>query len=353
MNQDFRDEDPYDIPQLLINLEKYFVPSEENSFAEYIQLFKGSNGTVSKEKLNDKIVSEFKNGEELDIFATLTAVKNNPEHSKFRDQILKFYSVYPSFPKNVAQISETHSAKRNFITSLVWTLYGGFTSQSLSNLLSKDNYLNPFLKFVFKQSSNALQSLSTRLLTRILPSQHSPQSFSHIWEGFVVTLPKEDQLDMVSLLLKKIGKSLWPSEDQSLAYESQYLLLSLLNSERWKNEILSKIYSALNEAVEFINEEKLIKAIHAGAIKFLSNTDGFGVSPFVLAVVSLKDTNFSYGIIKEVLDSSSFTVYSVIDDASAKVDINNIISIDSPGALKLVSIVSNESQEISSILIKV
>ena len=341
---------PHDIKTLLSELENSFTPAAENSFGVFIDLLRNTSGIRTKRNVSESVPSDFKDTEgNLDVFMMLSAVKNNEKHAAFLSQISPIFSKYPKLPSSLSEISSINSSKRDYISSLLWTLYASFTSPSLSHLLSHASFLQPLLRFSFQSPSVVLQTISLRILGKILPSQHSPQSFSHTWSDFSQQLTPEDRLDLTTLLLKRIGKSLWPGEESQTAYESQNLLVCLLHSERWRNEVIRQVLAALAEAKDSAETRSVIKAAHAGAIKFLSFSDGYGVVPFVLAVVSIQDSSSTRAIIKEIKDEKQVVVYSVINDSESTAEIKNITGVHSSG--DLLSLEHNELQDFCMALV--
>ena len=320
--------DPLNPESILSVLETLIVPAPENSFTEIIKLFKGSNGSLPKAKVPDSIPSEFKDpSEALDLFITLNAVQSLERFFAYKQELFHFFKAFPELPSNVTATKTLKLSDRGYVSSLLWILYGAFFQYDSSNTLASSENLQILLKFAFKSSAIVLQTLSLRILSKIIPSQHSPQSFLLVWNEFLPSLPKNSQLDVCDLLLRNTGKTVWDPEERNLSYESQNLLTSLIASDRWRDTVLHKIQENLLEISEFLNNSKTLKATHAGTLKFLSFAEGPAVSPFVLAVVSLKDCNFSAGVIKAVIDDKNFSVYSIIDDSSVNVEVSKITNL--------------------------
>ena len=342
---------PHDIKTFLSELENSLIPAAENSFGMYIDLLKNTSGLRTKRNVSESVPSDFKDAEgNLDVFLMLSAVKSNEKHAAFLPQISSIFTKYPKLPSNLSEISSIAAAKRDHVASLLWTLYASFTSPSLSGLLSHSSFLFPLLRFSLQSSSIVLQTISLRILSKVLPSQHSPQSFAHVWSDFSQALVPEDQLDLVTLLLKRIGKSLWKGDEAQAAYESQNLLAALLHSERWRSEVVQKVLDALAEAQAFAENRSVIKAAHAGAVKFLSFSDGYGVVPFVLAAVSMQDSASSKVIIKEIKDEKQVVVYSVVNDAESTAEISNIVGVHS--SRDLLTLEKSELQKLCGALIR-
>ena len=343
--------DPLNLPELLSVLKQEFRPAEENSFARYLDLFTDTTGLVAKEQLGEAPIAEFllEDGQ-LDLFKTLTEIRDNPKHSGYLAQLKSFYEVYPIIPSTVAGIETHREASRGYAGSLLWTLYGGFTSTCLGHALSKGEYIRPLLHFAFKSESTTIGTLASRLLSRILPSQHSPQSFAHIWQEVFTA---EEDSDIVSMLLRKIGKSVWVWDDKRLGHEIKNLLLALLTADRWKEHVTSTVLSVLEESVEYLSSCKILKAAHAGAISLLSTSESAALSPFVLALVGLRNTAFARGVIKEVIDERTFSVHSALDDTTAKVDLSNIVSIEAPAAANLFKLLHAEMPRFAELMIQI
>ena len=341
--------DPLNTQDLLVALQREFNPSQENSFSKYLNLFIGSSGLLPKELVVESPIAEFSEGGQLDIYKTLTEVRDNPKYSHYYWELRSFYTLYPRLPAKFSELEEFRKASKDYIGSLLWILYGGFTSPSLSHALSKHNYISTLLRIAFFSTSTTLVTLATRILCRIIPVQHSPGSFTHLWKDEHIG---DTNSDIVSMLLTKIGKSQWMNEDKRFGYESKNLLLALITAERWKEYVTQILISSLEEALEFLSQNKVITAMHVGAIFLMSPCDNSNLSPFVLATVTLKESSFGKGIIKEVIDDKNFMVYSAIDDTVIKVDISKITSIDSLSNVDIYPLLP-DLQKISELMIQV
>ena len=318
---------PLDPEHLLAALEGLITPVSENSFSEFLTLLKGTKGQVAKAKLPDTVPAEFKNlTESLDLYQALEAVSSIDRFSVYRQELYEFFKSFTELPANLSQLEVLKKSKRNLTASLLWILYGAFTQYEASSALALEGKLKVLLKFAFDCESVVIKTISMRLLSKIVPAQHSPQSFELIWKEFNRDLPGSG-LDMCDQLFKNIGKSLWTNDEFAMAYESQNLMTELLASKRWRAHVVAKIRKNLEEVKAALERQETIKAVHAGTLKFLAFSDSLKVTPFVLAVVQLKECSFAVGVVTEVINATSFKVYSILDDSTAQVEIEKVVNL--------------------------
>ena len=324
--------DPLNTKDLLLVLQNEFIPAEQNSFSPYLELFIGSSGLLPKETVVPNPIAEFTEGGQLDIYKTLSEIRVNPKFSHYFSELVTFYKLFPRLPNKFSEIEVLLQANTNYVESLLWTLYSAFTSPNLSHSISKDHYVATLLKLAFSPASTAAATLSLKILCKILPVEHSPVSFTHLWKE---TFLEDQNPDICSMILTTIGKNQWANEDKRITYESKNLLLALFVAERWTAYITQTLISSLEEAADRLSLNQVIEARHVGSIALMSTSDIVNIQPFVFSVVSLKESAFSKGIVKEVVDQKTFMVYSAIDDTVIKVDISNITSIESSNIYQL------------------
>ena len=326
-----------------------YNPGPESVFAPYLELFKESNGSFEGSKLKTPAEAEFLVGTQVDLYKTLTEIKSNSKFASTLAEISGVYSAYPELPNSIDAIRSLKQGTNEYSASLLLTIYSAFTSDCLPKALSHDSYIKTLVSYITSFNSITLYTLSCRILSKILPTQHSPQSFSNIW----VTLPPSSHPDLTTLLLNQIGKSLNYTEDRRFAYESRNLLNFLLQSPRWQDSILNSLLNTLESTVQHLNSGEVLNCEQAGALLFVSNNFYAAKVPFTFAAVTLKDTSFTRGIVKEVLSDGKFSVYSIVDDSSAQVEFNKVVSIDNAEGVSVFKTLGKQGAKICEYLFEI
>jgi hypothetical protein len=311
-----------DFQAILKDLQDHYIPSSENLFEKYLDLFKNHGILVSAEHLKGEFPAELllESGE-LGFYQLLTRLKTNSKFSNIFSEISSFYLNHPDLPESSKQVDENQKATNDYITALLLVIYGGFTSSYLCKSLSGAEYVKVLLSYLHNSKSIQISTLSSRILAKVLPSQHSPATLETIWKDL-----HSNHENLAQFLLNSIGKSM--TEDQRSSYEARNLLLSLVQESRWADHVYFEIQKAQVSSIEALNAGNLLDCVQIGSILVMTSNFAIGRKPFTLSVVSLKDSPFSWGIVKNVDAEGKFSVYSLIDDNSVKVEASKILSIE-------------------------
>ncbi|CAG9327548.1 unnamed protein product [Blepharisma stoltei] len=345
------------IRQVIENFNRRIKQSVENSFSKFLELFLSANepGIIIPEKIPENAPAEFKDeAGNLDFYITIKAITSNKE--KFKDyynEIKDAISMYNDLPSSCKSTSKAISGQIDFISSLLWTLYGSLGSHCLTKLIAREEYFDTLLKITFAIPSAKTILLGTRILRHIIPTQHSPQTFLPYWEK--IGKLTGNKFDFISFLLIKIGKgAIWYENESSKeislrwAYEAESLLLSLTAVERWRYEVVEVLIRTLRDGSESLMLGTPLSAIHAGALYFMAssskNFDGYGVIPTVLSQAKLLNCSLPRGIIKEIT-SPNARFYSVIEDTTITENLEKIDSIEAQINIKLNEQLDSEEKD--------
>ncbi|CAG9330088.1 unnamed protein product [Blepharisma stoltei] len=319
------------------NIVSRFNPKHQGkSFQQFIDLFELAEikGIVQSDKVQENCPSEFKNEEgNLDLYVAMHAIAK--DHNRFFDYYheLKWALLqYDDLPNSCLEVYKERKSASEYMTSLLWTIYGCFGSSTIVSLLAREEYLAELLKITFLSSAESNFALGSSILKAILPSQHSPQTLGAIW----TTLPDSESTstDFFQSLLKRIGKmTYWygfrdtKSKLFRCGYEAIVLLKEFMNIERWRGEILTTIMKSLNDACQNLKDGKALPMYQVGAIETLTilskEIDIFGNDPIELAEAKLIDSRMTRCIIRAI-DGDTVAIYSPATDETVSVNAESI-----------------------------
>ncbi|CAG9330091.1 unnamed protein product [Blepharisma stoltei] len=348
------------------NIVSRFNPKHQGkSFQQFFDLFELAEikGIVQGDKVQENCPSEFKNEEgNLDLYVAMHAIAK--DQNKFFDYYheLKWALLkYDDLPNSCLEVYKERKSASEYMTSLLWTIYGCFGSSTIVSLLAREEYLAELLKITYLSSAESNFALSSRILKAILPSQHSPQTLGAIWAA----LPhfKSTSTDFIQFLLIRIGKmTYWygfrdtKSKLFRCGYEAIVLLKELIYVEKWRDEVLTTIMESLNDACQNLKDGKALPMYQVGAIEALAilskQVDIFGNDPIELAEAKLINSKMTRCIIRAI-DGDTVAIYSPITDETVSVNVESIAylrTISNFNAMKILS--QDELQSIKDSAIK-
>jgi len=337
------------------NIVSRFNPKRQGkTFTQFIDLFELTEikGIVQGDKVHEDCPAEFKNVEgNLDLYVAMHAIAK--DQNKFFDyyhELKHALFQYDDLPDSCLEIYKERKSASEYITSLLWTIYGCFGSSTIVSLLAREEYLEELLKITFLSSAESNFALGSRILKAILPSQHSAQTLGAIWTTLPHFNTESTSIDFVQFLLKRIGKmAYWYGFRDTktklfrCGYEAIVLLKELMNVERWRGEVLITALKALNEACTNLKDGKALPMYQVGAIEALSimakQVDIFGNDPIELAEAKLTDSKMTRCIIRAI-DGDNVTIYSPVTDETVSVNASSIAylrTINNFNAMKILT----------------
>lgn len=324
-----RDYDVSNISRIQEIIASRLIRNDEQSFAKILERISQSEtpGIVDKSQIDETIPAEFKNSSgNLDLYVVLHAIsRNQAKFEGYYSELVEIYKIYDDLPSSCEEILKEKKEQSNYIGSLLWTLYGCFGSNCINSVLAREDYIEELLKLTFLSSSENTILPGARILAKVIPSQHSPESFSKVWQNLSKYLPhSERKLDFVTLLLNKVGKAAyWYNQKENTkvlnrwGYEIESLLLALTEVERWKKVVIDTICDSLVRASSLLANSQQLDLHHIGVLHFLANTsknfDQMSTIPLELSRVRLVSSNYANGTIKSI-DGHSINAYSVVED---------------------------------------
>ncbi|CAG9330078.1 unnamed protein product [Blepharisma stoltei] len=337
------------------NIVSRFNPKHQGkSFQQLIDLFEltETKGIVQSDKVQEDCPAEFKNEEgNLDLYVAMHAIAK--DQNKFFDYYheLKWALLqYDDLPNSCLEVYKEKKSASEYMTSLLWTIYGCLGSSTIVSLLAREEYLAELLKITFLSSAESNFALGSRILKAILPSQHSPQTLGAIWTTLPHFNSESTSTDFVQFLLKRIGKmTYWygfrdaKSKLFRCGYEALVLLKELMNIERWRGEVLTTIMKSLNDACQNLRDGKALPMYQVGAIEALAilskQVDIFGNDPIELAEAKLINSKMTRCIIRAI-DGDTVNIYSPVTDETVSVNTESIAylrTINNFNAMKILS----------------
>lgn len=256
----------------------------------------------------------------LDFYVSVHAMMTEEKFSHFKRQLAGFLEIYNDLPPSCAEIVSSKEEKAEYIASVLWTLYGCMSSQCLSILLAREEYLTVLLALAFKSSYERIYVLAVRLLMYVVPMQHSLQTLQSIWARTV-----DPDSDLLSQLFSWVGRgAYWTSqsvphrESLRFEYEALNLLNALYKVPRWRADLNSLVFSTLTAAAEQLGTGSSLSLVQVGVLKYVATLNpGFEDSEFLpleMTLFKLKGASIAQGTITS-LSGDSAELYSVVEDS--------------------------------------
>ncbi|CAG9335133.1 unnamed protein product [Blepharisma stoltei] len=316
------------------NIVSRFNPKYQGkSFQQFIDIFELTEikGIVQGGKVQVDCPAEFKNEEgNLDLYVTMHAIaKDQNRFFDYYHELQWALLQYDDLPDSCLEVYKERKSSSEYMTSLLWTIYGCLGSNTIASLLAREEYLTELLKITFLSSAERNFALGSRILKAILPSQHSAQTLGAIWTTLPYINSDSTNTDFVQFLLKRIGKmAYWYGFKDSkrklfrCGYEAIVLLIELMNIERWRCEVLTTIMKSLNDASQNLKDGKALPMYQVGAIEALAilskQVDIFGNDPIELAEAKL--TYYKARCIISAIDGDTVDIYSPVTNETESVN---------------------------------
>lgn len=337
------------------NIANKIIPRKEKSFTHYIQLFDKSEtkGIVPKDSLDSEVPNEFLNSSgNLDFYVAMHAIaKDQNKFFNYYHEVKTALQIYDDLPVSCEEIYNERKGSSEYITSILWTVYACLTSGSTVTILARAEYMEELLKITFLSKSESNFSLGSRILKAIIATQHSPQTLSAIWDKLPNINTNDSKVDFIEFLLRRIGKSVyWYGYKDStkrlfrLGYEAYGLLLSLMNVDRWKVEIVTTILSGLKEASESLKLGKVLSQHTIGSIKILSSLVK-GSSFFDRNLIEFVTANVNHAANKAIIksiDGDNVICYASTTDEVFTIPKSDVIKISLPAKVDVLELLTQD-----------
>jgi hypothetical protein len=308
------------IEALISRLATEINPSE-SSFLPYVALFQNASerpGVVPKSQLETEVPSTFLNSEgDLDLFAALHAIEaNQAEFAGYWAEI-KSIVTYKDLPLNALSLYSSSVKEQELQASLLWTLLQSSSSKSFLKVLARPVFLSQLTKHMLLNANLRVKPLAFKLVSLVLASQHSPQSFDPIWQGL-----EQAQPTLLHALLTNVGKTSFGLLDASASsrasYESGELLKALFSTDRWAAEVKALLDTSLAHYKESlaVGYDAAVSTIGAGALQFLASCsvkDDLS-EPLEWTKISLRGAGIGSGVLLKVT-GDNMKVFSPQDDS--------------------------------------
>jgi hypothetical protein len=267
-------------------------PSEQ-SFAPFISLFQRAQerpGIVPKPQV--EVPAGFLNAEgDLDLYCALHTIEGSKEYAE----------CWPTcLPSSVLSLYLCSPKEQELQASLLWTLLQASRYTSLLKVLGRPVFVSQLTKHMLFTSNLRVQSIAFQLVSRVVASQHSPQSFECVWES-----QGHEESTLPRALLSFIGKTLDSSMRRS--FGGCEMLKSLLLAERWASEVKEEVIRCLAQYA--------LAAKGVGALKFLAHCvvkDDLS-EPLEWSPVLLEKAGITSGVLLKVKEDK-LKVFSLQDE---------------------------------------
>lgn len=340
-----RDYDLSNISRVQNIIQNSIIGSNDCASAKLLSLFSLSDvpGIVDKSQVPDDMPAEFKNeSQNLDLYIAMHAIIKNQDQEKFRKYYIELedaFKIYDDIPTSCEEILKGRKGQSDYVGSLLWTLYSCFGSRCLPKVLAREEYLEEILKFAFLTYSETLIIMASRILSRIIPTQHSERTFNRNWERLCKSrIDADKNSEFIALLFNKLGKSnYWYGQRESQkvlrrwGYEAESILAAFMSIDRWKSLVLEHLTNNLHRATENLKAGLPLELGEIGAVCFLAISskkyDNIDAVPLELSYVKLKNSSIAKGVIKKIEDQMA-SIYSVIEDSTIRESLLNVEAIE-------------------------
>lgn len=367
-----------DIPVLTEMLLKN-LKGGSNSFAEYLNWLvaygdKEKLGIIPAESVAAGTPAEFLNNSKcFDLYKALNSILTEKNKFQVYYEELKhlehILTGLPSTLDDLYQPQKTDSLINEYIASVLWVIYQTSCSESMKKVIAKPEYLEVIIKHALLGASESVIVIAFRILRNIIPTQHSPQTFSAIWstvhkEILEKFLSKEISSDWLKTILSFIGirnsyhikseREFIPNLSKLGIWSSESceLLKILCLQPRWKAEIVPYINSYMKNLAHSLenNSDQLRQDLGVGALTFIATCSSC-YSPLDKAVqewsfVSLKGGSLPQGFIISLnKKNKTIQVYNEEDDGIHEESLNHLNQIQSLVKVNYFSSLPNEDSE--------
>lgn len=347
------------IPQILdIFLYKIHKNEDRPSFCKYLLWFKEHSditrpGIIKSEFLPESVPASFMNSDdEFDLYLTLHTINNNPEH--YPDywaelkSILAEYEEIPPSCKSIYTPAGLTSSVNEYTSSLLWTLCMSCSSKSMQKVLARPDYLLELLKHMIFGANESAIVLSFRIVRKVIPKLHSPQTFIQLWNQLPLNLldkllaPHIRENPIRTLLaLTGFANSIHIQSNKEFvpnlsklcvwSHEAGELLRAICADKKWFGEVVKELRDAISQLLNAIESQAASFEwdLGLGALSFLalcssySNSLNRNIQEW--SFVQLKGGSLPQGHIVALEPRTKIlTIYSEEDDAIHKESTKNI-----------------------------
>lgn len=270
---------------------------------------------------------DFKNTEgNYDLYQSINKISSNPEKfSIYYQDVISLIQEFGVFPSSCLSMNKEQSLIEDYQGTVLWLIFSQCSQQGIIRAVSRKARLRNLLIKALS-GSQELSALSMLILCRSVPTQHSFESFSQIWQDLPSSsLPKNGQKDFLKYLLFQLGSSagfyLQTSNWNKVKRNSEdclELIRHLATVPRWKERVLVYLKDSLFSLNKKIEESTMITEIEAGALVFLAmNGPSYsGIDSVIqpLTRVKLELASLSEGILW-VLNDDTCKIFSVESDS--------------------------------------
>lgn len=329
------------------NFRSKMTPNEEITFSKILDLFSSNietPGRVPSDKAGTEIPDDFKNSKgELDFYKTLTAIKTKNEiFVDYWNELKHVFDLYGEIPESVEAFEQEGEQMVQFLSSLLWVLNGCCGSPCIPKVLARTERVVALFKIFLVKGSDKLATLASRLLRRVIASQHSPQTISLLWpkvidEDFKLPISKEASSNLINTLLAVIGlKQNWQLTNEKLwkldmmFMEAQELLRSISASDRWREDIYKAVMQATKSLVNKLSRDEFPLDYEIGALSYMAystpNYTGSNLLNIEWCYTKLKNSAIARGTITHH-SGDDIGIYNEDDDIQVMEKIDKLDGI--------------------------
>jgi hypothetical protein len=330
-------QDQFNMKNILCVVENFRTrmnPNPEISFSKILDLFTqnpDTPGRVPSDKAGSEIPDDFKNSKgEVDFYKALTSIKlKNEIFVDYWRELKHIFDLYGEIPESVEAFEQEGDQMVQFLSSLLWVLNGCCGSPCLPKVLARTERVVALMKIFLVKGSDKLATLASRLLRRVIASQHSPQTISLLWpkvtdENFKLPISQEARSNFINTLLAIIGlKQNWQLTNEKLwkidmmFMESQELLRSISASDRWREDVYKAVMDATKSLVNKLTRDEFPLDYEIGALSYMAystpNYTGSNLLNIEWCYTKLKNSAIARGTITNC-SGNDIGIYNEDDD---------------------------------------
>lgn len=368
-----------EIPVVIQNMQDHIRPNPNDSILKYLNAIKSSSeterlGILQADEIPTGTPADFlTSSKAFDLFATVhTILNNSPRYPQYFEELSPLFYYLKGLPYSLEEIympQKTDSSINEYIASVLWVIFQTSCSESMKKVIAKPEFLEVILKHALLGASESVIVIAFRILRSIVPTQHSPQTFSQIWNSIQKDLlekflTKDISNDWLKSMLVFIGirnsyhikseKEFIPNLSKLGIWSTEAceFLKVLCVQNRWKNEVINVINTYVTGLADSLDVEKdlLNQELGLGALTFMAMCSA-SYNPLEKSVqewsfVSLKGGSLPQGyVISMNKKNKTVSLYNDEDDGIHEESLSHLNHIQSLTKANYFNSLSQESSE--------